>query len=166
MLKATRRCKGPRRCACAEIMDEVMQDCAVEAELRGSSIELKGRAGGEVLGNRELLRRAVENVVRNGIRYAPDKSAVHILVEESGRDVKIAVRDYGPGVPEDALNRIFDPFFRVEEARNTNGGGSGLGLSIAKRAVELHHGSIVAHNATPGLRVEITIPLVTRNATV
>jgi signal transduction histidine kinase len=62
------------------------------------------------------------------------------------------------------LTRIFAPFFRVEEARNTNGGGSGLGLSIAKRAVELHHGTIAAHNASPGLRVEITIPLALRSA--
>jgi len=69
------------------------------------------------------------------------------------------IRDFGPGVPESVMARIFDPFFRVEEARNTNGGGSGLGLSIAKRAVHLHCGSITAANATPGLRVTIAIPL-------
>ena len=67
----------------------------------------------------------------------------------------ILVREF----PRRRLTRIFDPFFRVEEARNTNGGGSGLGLSIAKRAVHLHRGSITAENATPGLRVTITIPL-------
>jgi two-component system sensor histidine kinase CpxA len=79
------------------------------------------------------------------------------MTENSGNAV-IAVRDYGPGVPDDALTRIFDPFFRVEEARNANGGGSGLGLSIAKRAVQLHNGTIAAENASPGLRVKITIP--------
>jgi signal transduction histidine kinase len=72
----------------------------------------------------------------------------------------IVVRDCGPGVPQDALARIFDPFFRVEEARDLNGGGSGLGLSIAKRAVQVHHGTITAENASPGLRVQIAIPLV------
>ena len=112
------------------------------------------------MGNRELLRRAIENVVRNGIRYSPERSVVSISVVENGSDAIIAVRDHGPGVPAETLTRIFDPFYRVEEARNSNGGGSGLGLSIAKRAVELHHGSIVARNASPGLRVEITIPLV------
>ena len=71
----------------------------------------------------------------------------------------ISIRDFGPGVPDEALSRIFDPFFRVEEARNTNGGGSGLGLSIAKRAVHVHRGNITAENATPGLRVIIAIPL-------
>jgi signal transduction histidine kinase len=78
---------------------------------------------------------------------------------EDAKDAHITVRDYGPGVPDNATKRIFDPFFRVEEARNATGGGSGLGLSIAKRAVCVHHGSIVAENATPGLRVTIVIPL-------
>jgi signal transduction histidine kinase len=73
--------------------------------------------------------------------------------------VDIAIRDYGPGVPEGTLTRIFDPFFRVEEARDALGGGSGLGLSIAKRAVQVHHGTITAENASPGLRVQIRIPL-------
>jgi two-component system sensor histidine kinase CpxA len=121
---------------------------------------MSGRSEGEVMGNRELLRRAIENVVRNGIRYSPEKSIVTISVAENGRDASIVVRDHGPGVPADTLTRIFDPFYRVEEARNSNGGGSGLGLSIAKRAIELHHGSIRALNASPGLHVEITIPLV------
>ena len=75
-------------------------------------------------------------------------------------------RDRGPGVPEEAIAHIFDPFFRVEEARNTNGGGSGLGLSIAKRAVQAHHGSIYAENASPGLRVRIAIPLTSAEARV
>jgi signal transduction histidine kinase len=147
-----------------EILDEVVQDCAIEAELRGCRLEVKGRSTGEVLGNRELLRRAVENVVRNGIRYSPQRSAVLISIDENGHDATIGVRDHGPGVPDEALTRIFDPFYRVEEARNNNGGGSGLGLSIAKRAVLLHHGSIVAQNAAPGLKVEIRIPLLGNGA--
>jgi signal transduction histidine kinase len=77
----------------------------------------------------------------------------------------IAVRDHGPGVPEEAVSRIFDPFFRVDQARSSHGGGSGLGLSIAKRAVQLHHGTISARNAFPGLRVEIRVPLMARSAT-
>ena len=156
--------QGAETVRLATILDEVVQDCAVEAQFRGCVIEVKGSPTGEVLGNRELLRRAVENVVRNAIRYSPHNTAVHIAIEENERDAIIHVRDYGPGVPDDALTRIFDPFFRVEEARNTNGGGSGLGLSIAMRAVQLHHGSIAAHNASPGLRVVITIPLIMRTS--
>jgi signal transduction histidine kinase len=152
--------QGAETVRLAEILDAVLEDCSVEAEFRGCSLDLTGRSEGQVMGNRELLRRAIENVVRNGIRYSPEKSVVAISVAENDSDATITVRDHGPGVPAETLTRIFDPFFRVEEARNSNGGGSGLGLSIAKRAVELHHGSIVATNASPGLRVEIVIPLV------
>ena len=144
-----------------DIIDEVIRDCAVEAEIRGCRIAVNGRLAGEVLGNRELLRRAVENVLRNGIRYSPEHSTIDVSIAEDSRAAIVAVRDYGPGVPEDTLTRIFDPFFRVEEARDATGGGSGLGLSIAKRAVQVHHGTITAENASPGLRVQITIPLLT-----
>jgi signal transduction histidine kinase len=157
-----------------EILNEVIRDCQVEAEIRGCRIEVNGTLACEVLGNRELLRRALENVIRNAIRYTPDhsspepsspkRSSIDISVAEDSHQATIAVRDHGPGVPEDTLTRIFDPFFRVEEARDTNGGGSGLGLSIAKRAVLVHHGAITAANALPGLRVQITIPLVTEPA--
>ncbi len=145
-----------------DIVEAVVLDCAVEAQLRGCAIELEGAIAGEVLGSRELLRRAVENVVRNGIRYAPRGSAVRVsMMQVDEHNAMITVRDNGPGVPEAMLTRIFDPFFRVEAARNSNGGGSGLGLSIAKRAIELHYGAIAARNASPGLCLEITIPLMT-----
>ena len=97
--------------------------------------------------------------MRNAIRYSPEQSTIDICLTEDSDSANIAVRDYGPGVPEDMLTRIFDPFFRVEDARNALGGGSGLGLSIAKRAVEVHHGTIAAQHVSPGLRVQIKIPL-------
>jgi signal transduction histidine kinase len=146
-----------------EIIDEVVRDCSLEAQFRGCSIEVSGKMNGEILGSRELLRRAIENVLRNGIRYSPQRSAIRLTITENEREATIEVRDFGPGVPEEALARIFDPFFRVEEARNANGGGSGMGLSIAKRAVQLHHGTIAAANASPGLRVKIAIPLTTQS---
>jgi signal transduction histidine kinase len=68
------------------------------------------------------------------------------------------VRDYGPGVPEESLSRLFDAFYRVEPDRDRASGGVGLGLAIARRAIELHHGAVVAENANPGLRVVITLP--------
>ena len=142
-----------------DIIDEVVDDCGVEAQARGCRIDVIGQVCGQLHGNPELLRRAVENVVRNAIRYSPEKTAIEVELDEDEKDARITIRDYGPGVPDQAMERIFDPFFRVEEARNTNGGGSGLGLSIAKRAVCVHRGSIVAENATPGLRVRIVIPL-------
>ncbi len=145
----------------ADIMDEVIGDCQVEAEMRGCRIAVNGHFSGQVMGNRELLRRAVENVLRNAIRYAPEHSNIEASQAEDSRAAAIAVRDFGPGVPEDALARIFDPFVRVDEARDATSGGSGLGLSIAKQAVQVHHGTITAENASPGLRVKIMIPLCT-----
>jgi signal transduction histidine kinase len=106
------------------------------------------------------LRRAVENVVRNSIRYAPAESTVEVELTGSGDTARISVRDYGPGVPEDALPKIFQPFFRVDDSRESSTGGVGLGLAIAMRAVGLHHGTISARNADPGLQVWIELPLV------
>jgi signal transduction histidine kinase len=151
--------RGAEAVDVSDVVTEVVRDCSVEAESRGCRIELAGQIAGQALGSRELLRRAVENVLRNAIRYSPERSAIQVEVSEDDQNAVIVVRDHGPGVPDDALSRIFDPFFRVEEARNTNGGGSGLGLSIAKRAVQAHHGSICAQNASPGLRVRIAIPV-------
>lgn len=148
-----------------DIVREVVDDCAVEAQMRGCSIRVNGDVCGPVHGNPELLRRAIENVLRNAIRYSPEKSSIDLNLSENAGTAAIVVRDFGPGVPAAALGRIFDPFFRVEEARNTNGGGSGLGLSIAKRAIMLHQGRIIAENAAPGLRVSIEIPI-TRDALV
>ena len=146
-----------------DVLDEVISDCTLEAEARNCRIALNGRPSGQILGNSELLRRAVENVLRNGIRYSPAESTIDVTIVEDSNSAAIAIRDYGPGVPETTLTRIFDPFFRVEEARNTLGGGSGLGLSIAKRAVLVHHGTVTAKNAFPGLCVSINIPLFKTN---
>ena len=140
------------------LIAEVAHDCALEAESRGCAIATSGAGDLRVNGNRELLRRAAENVLRNAIRYSPEHAEIQVSVIEESRIVVLSVRDHGPGVPESALARLFDPFFRVEEARDASGGGSGLGLSIAKRAVHLHHGTILAKNASPGLRVQISLP--------
>jgi len=148
------------------VVDDVIHDCYVEAEMRGCRIDLQGGLTGEVLGNPELLRRAIENVLRNAIRYSPADTGIVVSVSEDSLAANISIRDYGPGVPHETLTRIFDPFFRVEEARDsTGGGGSGLGLSIAKRAVQVHHGTITAENTLPGLRIEITLPLLKQNIT-
>jgi signal transduction histidine kinase len=150
--------EGAKTLRAGEIVDEVVHDCQVEAKMRGCRIAVNGHCSGLVKGNGELLRRAVENVLRNAIRYAPEHSTIDVSITEDSQAAAIAIRDYGPGAPEDALTRIFDPFFRVDEARDAMGGGSGLGLSIAKQAVQVHRGTITAENASPGLRVKITIP--------
>lgn len=109
-------------------------------------------------GNEELLRRAVENVLRNAIHYSPEGGQVEISLAVESGEAAVVVRDHGPGVPADALERIFAPFYRVEQARERDGaGGMGLGLALAQRAVLLHQGTIRAENANPGLRVTIRL---------
>lgn len=142
-----------------ELLDEVVEDCRVEADARGCRIALAGSAPLEVRGDRELLRRAIENVVRNSIRYAPPESAVDVQLDRGRHTARISVRDHGPGVPEGALSKIFQPFFRVDDSRDSSTGGVGLGLAIAKRAVGVHHGDMWAENARPGLQVCIELPL-------
>ena len=148
------------------LLDEVVEDCRVEAEARGCSIALEDSGKFEVRGDRELLRRAIENVVRNSIRYAPPESAVDVRLDRAigalhsgGDTARISVRDRGPGVPEDSLQKIFQPFFRVDDSRDSSTGGTGLGLAIAKRAVGVHHGDVWARNAQPGLQVCMELPL-------
>ncbi len=141
-----------------ELVEAVVEDCRMEAEARGCHIALEPSEAFEVRGDRELLRRAIENVIRNSIRYAPAESAVDVRLERAGQAIRVSVRDRGPGVPGEALTKIFQPFFRVDDSRDSSTGGAGLGLSIAKRAVGVHHGDLWARNAEPGLLVCIELP--------
>jgi two-component system sensor histidine kinase CpxA len=138
-------------------LDELARDIAetnqIEATARGTSIKFEAREAAQVEGDPELLRRAIENVIRNAIRHAP--AGTEVEVTSAGRVIQ--VRDYGPGVPEESLGRIFDPFYRVENDRNRSSGGAGLGLAIARRAIDLHKGVIRARNVNPGLLVEIEL---------
>ncbi len=142
-----------------ELVRELVDDCTVEAGARGCRLDYKPAGPVTVRGDPELLRRAVENVVRNAIRHAPRDSAIEVGLNRSNGTARVSVRDYGPGVPEEAIARIFDPFYRVDTDRNRVSGGVGLGLSIARRAIQLHKGDIQARNAHPGLAVDISIPV-------
>lgn len=142
-----------------ELLDRVSADCQLDAQSKNCRICYRGVPGVKVAGNEELLRRAVENVTRNAIRYAPAGSEVEVSMDKQGQDAVVQIRDYGPGVPEEKLSRIFDPFFRVEASRDSTEGGVGLGLAIARRAVSVHNGSIQARNMNPGLCVVMRLPL-------
>ena len=117
-----------------------------------------------VTGNARLLQSAVENVVRNAIRYTEPGTDVQIRLEQGlgtiGPEAVVRVTDSGPGVPEEALDKLFRPFYRIDDARGRQTGGVGLGLAITERAVSLHGGSIRAVNRPQGgLMVEIRLPL-------
>jgi two-component system sensor histidine kinase CpxA len=140
------------------LVRELVDESGIEAAAHGSSVVFGEQEPVTVEGDPELLRRAIENAIRNAIRYAPEGSAVEVSLERRNGKAMVKVRDRGPGVPEEALPRLFDAFYRVDTARDRSSGGVGLGLSIARRAVELHQGAIRARNAQPGLEVEIELP--------
>ena len=112
----------------------------------------------------DLLRSAVENAVRNATRYTAEGTTVEVRLERQEaangeNEIIVRVLDSGPGVPDEALPKIFEPFYRLDDARNRQTGGAGLGLSIADRAIRLHGGTVRASNRKEGgLQVEIRIP--------
>jgi two-component system sensor histidine kinase CpxA len=112
-----------------------------------------------VSGDPELLHSAVENVVRNAVRHTREGTAVEVSLRRQGEaSVVIRVRDHGGGVPEEALPYIFQPFYRVGDARERGTGGVGLGLTIVHRTIRLHEGMVCAVNVPEGLVVELTLP--------
>jgi two-component system sensor histidine kinase CpxA len=141
------------------LVEDIVDDCRLEADAHGCRIELRSEGQVLVRGENELLRRAVENILRNAIRYSPPDTRVDVELARSGSTVILTVRDYGTGVPDELLPRIFSPFFRVDDSRASQTGGLGLGLAIAQRAVGLHHGELLADNASPGLRVLLKLPI-------
>jgi two-component system, OmpR family, sensor histidine kinase CpxA len=154
----------------SDLVHEVAADAQFEARSRNCDVKVAASDPCNIRGNAELLRSAIENVVRNAVRYTNEGTSVEISLicppngnRSAGRAV-IRVRDHGPGVPESELLNVFRPFYRVEAARERKSGtvaGVGLGLAITKRALDLYNGSVVARNAEGGgLEVEISLPAI------
>jgi two-component system sensor histidine kinase CpxA len=151
---------------------------AREAKEHGG-IVLDVPAGLNVLAEPDLLARGIGNVVRNALRYASPISAsaeaahsfrplqhadgrpagpIVVSARREGENVLVSITDSGPGVPEDALHRLFDPFYRPEAARTRETGGTGLGLAIVKSCIEACGGTVTARNVQPtGLQVSFSL---------
>jgi signal transduction histidine kinase len=140
------------------LLHRVIDDCRPDAEARHESLNLEVSGSAMICGNHELVRRAIENIVRNAVSYSPPDSVINVHLSCVGAQATITVRDFGPGVPPDELPKLFYPFYRVDPSRNNVTGGIGLGLAITRRAVALHAGSVIAENAGPGLRVLMHLP--------
>jgi two-component system sensor histidine kinase CpxA len=143
----------------SELLGEVVADAGFEAAAEGRRIELD-RGGPFVLSGRpQLLHSAFDNLLRNALQHTPEGTAVEVGARWAGDELEISVRDHGPGVGADDLERIFHPFYRVDEARDRDSGGAGLGLAIARRAIELHGGSVQARNHEEGgLVIVVKLP--------
>lgn len=148
----------------AALIGEIGQDVDFEAKSNDCQVTTKVGEPLQLKGNRELLRQAIENLVRNAVRYTAPGTAVEISLcrKKSGSLgwAHIEVRDQGPGVPDAELQNIFRPFYRVNDARERQSGGAGVGLAISDRAVRLHGGSLRAINSLHGgLIMEMELPL-------
>lgn len=148
----------------SQLVQEVVADGDFEARSFGKSVRLWDE--GDILiekADQQALRSACENVIRNAVRFTRPGTEVEVTLksdhEVTSPQAILKVRDYGPGVPADSLQQIFQPFFRLPSTRSGEDNGSGLGLAIAFEAIRLHRGSIVASNADPcGLEVKISLP--------
>ena len=148
----------PQALDLADLVASVAADARFEAEAARRTVRLESADKVPVFGRAELLHRAVENVVRNAVKYTAESSAVEIALSAAGGRALLAVRDHGPGIPTAEIHRVFEPFYRA--SGSAAAGGFGLGLAIARRAIATHGGSIRARNAEGGgLQVEIELPL-------
>jgi two-component system sensor histidine kinase CpxA len=147
-----------------DLVSVIVADGQFELEGQDRSIEFNATDNCTVHGNFQLLHSAIENVIRNAIRYTSPRSAVQVTIrithEEGVARALVTVRDHGPGVPEAELANIFRPFYRIADARDRDSGGTGLGLAIADRVIRLHGGQLSAENADGGgLCVNMVLPL-------
>ena len=161
-METTESLGNPERISLNHLLGEMLPDAKYEAQQRGTAVELQADCECTVNGRRELLYRAIENVVRNAIRYTEAGSQVEIKLhrERLGRTAVVEVNDRGPGIPESELESIFRPFYRLDLARSAQTGGFGVGLAIAERAVKLHNGQIRALNRLGGgTTIQISFPV-------
>jgi len=142
------------------LVQKVASNAQFEARQRGRDVQLGKIVPCRVLGHEPLLHSAIENVVRNAIRYTGEGTPVEIELGSVENSAVLTVRDHGEGVPPDALSELWKPFYRVESSRDRDSGGFGLGLAITKRAIDWHGGLISARNARDGgLLIQIHLPL-------
>jgi two-component system sensor histidine kinase CpxA len=148
----------------AAVVDEVAMDADYEARSRRCVVEVSGVRNCPVSGAADMVRGAIENVVRNAVRHTADGTSVDISLERRDLDGRptavIEVRDHGPGVPEKLVPGVFVPFYRGAHAHGDNQAGTGLGLAITRRVFEVHGGTATAANARGGgFVVSLELPL-------
>ena len=159
-----------------ELLESIIDDCTIEAEVKQVNLMLHTDCRESlVAATVAQLHSAMENIIRNAIHYTAnnsqitiDLSLVNIPNTESdiqanknisGSYFQVSINDCGPGVPKDDLKQIFQPFYRVDRARNRDTGGYGIGLAIVQRVIQRHKGSVSAKNTEAGLSVQILLPV-------
>ena len=142
-----------------DLVQNIVDDASLEAQPAGKDVQLHAPPRLVIAVESGLIQSAVENVVRNAVKYTAEGTTVEVRVLTEENTVRIVVDDHGPGVPLASIDKIFEAFYRVEDSRSTRSGTGGIGLAIAKHSVRLHGGTIVAGNREGGgLRIKIVLP--------
>jgi two-component system sensor histidine kinase CpxA len=145
------------------LIEGIARDADYEARARNRNIVFNEAEAINIVGDSTLLRSALENIIRNAIRYTEEQTTVEVtLGKKSDNDnfAEVRIRDHGPGIPDDMQDRIFEPFVRTGEARDRESGGYGLGLAIASRAIKLHGGRLMANNEPDkGMSIIVYLPI-------
>jgi signal transduction histidine kinase len=149
--------------------DEPLQETRVEELLEqvrgefaevGANVVVVGTTAAPIRVRRDSLKRCLTNLISNAVKYG---GRADVVVEDDTENVVVRIRDEGPGIPEEMLERVFEPFFRLESSRNADTGGTGLGLSIARDVAQAHGGSLVLRNRSPrGLESVLALPRTAR----
>ncbi len=164
-LEAGEPLERPETVDVSELASDIVADVGFEAEQKGAKLDVHIEPGLDVTGNPELLRRAIENVLRNALRFTEPGSEVRLDLARADAALALSVRDHGPGVPESAIEDIWKPFYRVSDDRARKTGGAGIGLAITHGAIIAHGGTVSAKNAEGGgLLVEMKLPRVVASA--
>lgn len=145
-----------------DLLEKLCQDGRFEASVRKVQISLHSESSLQVMADAYLLEQAIENILRNAIKYSPEGSEIKVVLKEDSQNRRavITITDQGPGIAEIHLPKIFAPFYRCQDDRDRKTGGVGLGLAIAFQAVKAHDGNLVLSNPeSGGLKAEISLPL-------
>ncbi len=142
-----------------DLLNMVAEDASIEGYSENKDVIVKGLSKCVLNLDSALIQSAFENIIRNAIRYTKSGSNVMVNVSSVADEIYVEVRDSGPGVPEQDLVSLFEPFCRVDASRDHKVGGGGIGLAIVERAVKLHDGTVKAENLKEGgLKVTVTLP--------
>lgn len=144
------------------LLDDLLKNANFEAVPQNKRVLLTSNDSFsyELKANKALMRRALENIIRNAIKYTAEQTSVQVNLDRRANLIDISISDEGPGVDEEHLEKIFEPFYRISDSRSRQSGGSGLGLAITRRAIEMHRGSISARNSkSGGLIVSVRLPV-------
>jgi signal transduction histidine kinase len=143
----------------AEMLHALVEDAQVEGEPATKRVHCDGLSAAPFSGNQAIIASGIENVLRNALRYTATGSTVMVTLRETHDHYEIAIIDSGPGVPEEELPRIFEPFYRASNGSEEAGGGTGVGLAITANAVHRHGGTVTAINRKDGgLEVVLKLP--------